>query len=135
MTRTHHQRHVIDEIIRIGRRRQESRRAILAALATGRVESGYRNLHGSQDGLSAGWRQERTAYYSNPRNLRASINRFYNEADRANPSRYRDAGQLAAAVQRPAAQYAGRYNQSLGVARNILSHHTRRPRNSLGHRY
>src|SRR4051794_9302021 len=104
-------------IVRIGRRRGEPQRRILAALTTGRVESNFRNLPGG-DADSAGWRQERRSLYRNPRNVRASINRFYNEADKLD--RGQSVGELAADVQRPAAQYRGRYAQALPEARRIL---------------
>ena len=109
---------VVRRIVRIGRRRGAPRKHILAALTTGRVESNFRNLPGG-DADSQGWRQERASLYANPRNLRASINRFYNEA--AQHDRGQSAGELAADVQRPAAQYRGRYAQHLGEAKQILS--------------
>ena len=101
---------VARRIVRIGRRRGVPRKHILAALATGRVESNFRNLPGG-DADSQGWRQERRSIYSNPRNVRASINRFYNEA--AQHDHGQSAGRLAADVQRPAAQYRGRYSEVL----------------------
>jgi hypothetical protein len=56
----------------------------------------------------AGWRQERASLYKDPTNLHASINRFFDETA-AVRGKYGRAGDLAAAVQRPAAQYRGRY--------------------------
>ena len=106
---------VIREILRQGR--QRPRKHVLAALTTGRVESNFRNLnYGDAD--SKGWRQERASLYRNPTNLRASVRRFYQEA--AQHDRGQGAGELAADVQRPAAQYRGRYRQHLGEAKNIL---------------
>jgi hypothetical protein len=111
-------RKVIDSIIRIGQQRGESRKLILAALATGKVESNFQNLsHGDAD--SQGWRQERASLYKDPTNLQASINRFYDEArkfDHAGLS----AGELAARVQRPAAQFRGRYAQALPAVQGLL---------------
>lgn len=106
-------------IVRIGRRRGVPRKYILAALATGRVESNFRNLPGG-DADSQGWRQERASLYRNPRNVNASINRFFNEAKQHD--RGQSAGELAADVQRPAAQYRGRYKQVLhtGEPQRIL---------------
>jgi hypothetical protein len=77
-----------------------------AALQTGIVESGLQNLSGG-DADSAGWRQERASLYKNPTNVNASVNRFFQELeqfDKGQPS-----WELAADVQRPAAQYRGRY--------------------------
>lgn len=80
------QRKVIKEIIRQGRKRyrhlpvKERRKAIDTALAVGYTESRYRNLKGG-DRDSSGWRQERAMYYRNPRNLHASVKRFYDEYD------------------------------------------------------
>jgi hypothetical protein len=117
-------RKVIDSIIRIGQQRGEPRKRILAALATGKVESNFQNLsHGDAD--SQGWRQERASLYKDPTNLQASINRFYDEArkfDRAGLS----AGELAARVQRPAAQFRGRYAQALPAVQGLLGGSTPR---------
>jgi hypothetical protein len=106
---------IISEILRQGR--GKPRRYIAAALETGRVESNFTNPSGG-DADSAGWRQERASLYRNPTNIRASVARFYQEArqhDRGQPS-YR----LAADVQRPAAQYRGRYRKARGEALSIL---------------
>lgn len=116
---TGEQRGIARKIVRIGRRRGESRKEIKAALETGLVESNLRNLPGG-DADSVGWRQERASLYRNPRNLRASINRFYDETS-AVEGNYRRAGDLAAAVQRPAAQYRGRYQERAGDAKAILN--------------
>jgi hypothetical protein len=92
-------------------------RYLRAALQTGIVESGLRNLnYGDAD--SKGWRQERQSLYSNPTNVTASVRRFFQEAaqhDRGQPS-----WELAADVQRPAAQYRGRYKDVAGDAAELL---------------
>jgi hypothetical protein len=106
---------VINEILRQGRNRP--RRQVLAALTTGRVESNFRNLSGGHAD-SQGWRQERASLYRNPRNLRASVRRFYQEA--AQHDRGQGVGELAADVQRPAAQYRGRYADVLPEAKRLL---------------
>lgn len=106
---------VINEILRQGQGRP--RKYVLAALATGKVESGFRNLrYGDAD--SRGWRQERASLYKNPNNLRASVARFYREA--AQLDRGQGAGRLAADVQRPAAQYRGRYADVMGSVKPLL---------------
>lgn len=105
-------------IVRIARKRRESPKEVKAAIETGLVESGLRNLsYGDAD--SQGWRQERASLYSNPTNLSASINRFFNETS-AVQGKYGTAGALAAAVQRPAAQYRGRYQEVSQDAEAIL---------------
>lgn len=106
---------VVREILRQGR--SQKRKHVLAALATGKVESGFRNLnYGDAD--SKGWRQERASIYRNPTNLRASVHRFYHEANQLD--RGQSAGDLAADVQRPAAQYRGRYAQVLPQVKGLL---------------
>jgi hypothetical protein len=110
---------IIQEILRQGQRlpAKVRRRYILAALETGRIESNFTNPAGG-DADSQGWRQERASLYRDPRNLKDSVARFYQEAaqlDRGQPS-YR----LAADVQRPAAQYRGRYRTAQGEAQSIL---------------
>src|SRR4051812_13265040 len=101
------QQQVLSAILRIGRQRGATAKEIKAAIETGLVESGLRNLRGG-DADSAGWRQERASLYKDPTNLHASINRFFDETA-AVRGKYGRAGDLAAAVQRPAAQYRGRY--------------------------
>lgn len=118
MDLTPEQRKIAKRIVRIGRKRGESRREIKAALETGLVESNLKNLsYGDAD--SAGWRQERASLYKNPTNVKASVNRFYDETS-AVEDQYSRAGDLAAAVQRPAAQYRGRYQERAGEADQIL---------------
>jgi len=108
---------IIDRIIAIGRRRRAPRRHKKAALETGRIESNFENLPGG-DADSQGWRQERASLYDNPRDLDASINRFYDEA--AKLDRGQRAAELAADVQRPAAQYRGRYATASDEASRLL---------------
>jgi hypothetical protein len=106
---------VISEILRQGRRRKQKH--VLAALATGKVESGFRNLkYGDAD--SQGWRQERASLYPNPTNLKASVRRFYQEAEQHD--RGQSAGELAADVQRPAEQYRGRYREVMSSVKPLL---------------
>lgn len=115
---TSEQRQVLDRILSIGRRVGASPKEIKAAVETGLVESGLRNLdHGDAD--SKGWRQERASLYKDPTNLDASIRRFFQETS-AVKSKHGRAGDLAAAVQRPAAQYRGRYQDRSGEAAALL---------------
>lgn len=114
---------VVDEILRQGRGRR--RALVLAALATGRVEKNYSNTAGG-DADSSNWRQERASGYGaawqrsgGPLNLPASVHRFYQEARQLYHGQ--SPGELAADVQRPAAQYRGRYSQVLGEARRIYA--------------
>jgi hypothetical protein len=115
MAYTAEQRDIINRIIRRGRQRGATKAQIKAALETGAVESNFRNLnHGDAD--SKGWRQERASLYKNPTNVDAGIDRFYNEAKGMRGS----SGSIAARVQRPAAQYRGRYAQNSRLAENLL---------------
>jgi hypothetical protein len=53
-------------------------RYLRAALQIGIVESGLQNLnHGDAD--SKGWRQERQSLYKDPTNVKASVNRVFDE--------------------------------------------------------
>lgn len=111
---------VLDAIFaRAGQVKDPSRRNryLRAALQTGLVESGLRNLnYGDAD--SQGWRQERSSLYKDPMNVSASVDRFFREAeqfDRGQPS-----WELAADVQRPAAQYRGRYKDVARQAAALL---------------
>lgn len=112
------QRKVLNQIKTIARQRGVSQKELKAAIETGIVESGLRNLSGG-DADSAGWRQERASLYKNPTNLTASINRFFDETAKVR-NKYGSAGELAAAVQRPAAQYRGRYHQNSAAADRLM---------------
>src|SRR4051812_35484949 len=98
---------VVREIRRVARRKRASPKEIKAAFETGIVESGLQNLKGG-DADSAGWRQERASLYADPTNVTHAAERFFDEA-RGKNVRGISAGELAARVQRPAAQYRGRY--------------------------
>lgn len=118
MAYTREQKKIAKRIVRIGRRRGEERVKIKAALETGLVESNLRNLnYGDAD--SRGWRQERASLYKNPNNLKASINRFYDETDQLHTPG-ESAGSLAGRVQRPASEYLGRYGERAGEAKRLL---------------
>lgn len=118
MALTAEQRRILAKIKSIGRQVGASQKEIKAAIETGLVESNLRNLPGG-DADSQGWRQERASLYRNPTNLNASIRRFFGET-RAVRGKYGSAGALAAAVQRPAAQYRGRYQQMSARADQLL---------------
>ncbi|HET7425765.1 MAG TPA: hypothetical protein VFJ50_01910 [Gemmatimonadales bacterium] len=117
-TYTPEQRAIIARIKRIGREVGATPKEIKAALETGRVEANFTNPSGG-DADSAGWRQERASLYSNPTNLDASIRRFFRETSGVR-GQYGTAGALAAAVQRPAAQYRGRYQGVSAEAQRLL---------------
>jgi hypothetical protein len=112
------QRAVIRQIIGIGRKRGMPRQAILSALATGSVESRFRNLPGG-DRDSEGWRQERAQFYRNPRNVRAAVNRYYDEWVADAKGRGLSIGQQAQAVQQSA--FPDRYQERVPLAKRLLS--------------
>lgn len=118
---TSEQQKVVKTILRVARQHNASPKEIKAALETGIVESGLTNPSGG-DADSAGWRQERASLYPDPTNVAAAAARFFTEARQANRTgQYGSAGSLAAAVQRPAAQYRGRYQQQAGAADSLLA--------------
>jgi len=115
---------IAGRIVKIGRGRGATRKEILSALETGLVESGLRNLnYGDAD--SKGWRQERQQFYSNPTNVRASINRYFDETAKAGRGKGITAGELAARVQRPREDLRGRYHERKAEAKTLLGHLTR----------
>lgn len=118
MALTPEQRNILAQIKRIGAQRGASPKEIKAAIETGLVESNLSNPAGGTAD-SGGWRQERRSLYKDPTNVAASINRFFDETGRVR-SRYARAGDLAAAVQRPAAQYRGRYQGVSGRAAALM---------------
>jgi len=89
-----------------------------SAVQVGLVESGGRNLSGG-DADSAGWRQERASLYPNPTNVGQSVRRFRKEFQaiyRPGLKSY----EAAARIQRPAAQYRGRYKDVAKTAARIV---------------
>lgn len=115
------QRRIVRLIKREGRNISDPRtrrRYLIAAVETGLVESGLRNLPGG-DADSQGWRQERASLYSNPRNLRASIRRFRQEFEQHyDPGE--TAGEVAAQVQRPREDLRYKYGTRRDEALQIL---------------
>lgn len=111
---------VAGTVIGVGRKMGATPKQILAAIETGIVESGLKNLkYGDADSL--GFRQERTSIYGKKHatSVVLSAQDFYREAkalDRSGLS----AGDLAAAVQRPAAQFRGRYGQVKSQALRVI---------------
>lgn len=118
MALTPEQRAVLATIKQVAAKKGASPKQVKAAIETGIVESNLSNPSGG-DADSAGWRQERSSLYKDPTNLKASIGRFFDETA-AVKGKYGRAGDLAAAVQRPAAQYRGRYQQQSGRADQLL---------------
>lgn len=106
---------VVAAIRRIAQKRGVPSRYLTGAYATGIVESGLRDLPGG-DADSYGFRQQRQSIYGR-QPLNRQINNLFNEFkqyDRGQPL-----GELIADVQRPAAQYRGRYAQVLDQARKL----------------
>lgn len=111
---------VVSTLINTGRKRGLSEDHILAALSTGIVESGLRNLDRGH-GTSVGWRQEVKKYYGSKErrmDVQGATNRFYDELEAA--PRKGSVGMWSQAVQRSA--YPERYDQALPVARQVLQH-------------
>lgn len=114
-------RQILRKIKQIGRQQGATPKEIKAAIETGLVESSLTNPTGGTAD-SAGWRQERKGLYPNPTNVDASIKRFFDET-KAVRGKYGSSGDLAAAVQRPAAAYRGRYAQQSGKAQQLLGNY------------
>jgi hypothetical protein len=114
----------VPEIIyQVGKKMGVPVKHMLAAFETGIVESGMRNLnYGDSD--SKGWRQERVSIYGDgpngATNVGAGAERFFNECKQFDKGDGQSAGQLAADVQRPAAQYRDRYDQVRAEAVSLM---------------
>lgn len=114
------QQKILKTILQVAKQKKASPKEIKAAVETGIVESNLSNPTGG-DADSAGWRQERASLYADPTNVADAASRFFDEARKANQiGQYGSAGSLAAAVQRPAAQYRGRYQTDSGQANSLL---------------
>lgn len=114
---------VIAAIRTIGQQRYGSdpkklRRYLEGQFDTGIVESGLRDLSGG-DADSYGYRQQRSSVYGK-QDLNTQVNNLYNEFEQYDKGQ--PIGQLIADVQRPAAQYRGRYSQQsvIDQARHLL---------------
>lgn len=97
-----------------------TRKEKLAAAETGLVESSFENLPGG-DADSQGWRQERASLYPNPRNVKASASRFFEEAKTDTGGargRGQTAGQLAQTIQGSA--HPERYDERKPEANAIV---------------
>lgn len=94
----------------------------LAAVLTIGAEANYGNPdHGDRDSLGAF--QQRASWGSSTSRLDpyASAERFYDRAKQLRQTKqYGNAGDLAADIQQPAAQYRGRYNAQRPIASAIL---------------
>lgn len=114
------QRQILKTILARGRAAGASPKEIKAAVETAIVESNISNPSAMTDHDSQGWRQERKSLYPDPTNVAHSADRFFRETH-AVKANYGSAGDLAAAVQRPAAQYRGRYQQHSTDAEGVLA--------------
>lgn len=126
------QRRVLGTLIMYGKRTERPTLFTLAAVETALVEQ---ELHNTDEpgNVQVGWRQE-LPWFGNTEqrlNLTLSVPAFYRECrelDRPGMN----AGQLAAAVQRPLAEYAGRYQQAQYNAITLITEWTR---NGVHHKY
>lgn len=122
VTLTPSQQQIAARIVEVGHARGESEKHIQAALATGWVESRYRNLTTAVDHDSLGVFQQRPSQgWGSPQevtDLDYAINAFYDAADQVNDTNM-DFGQLAQAVQRSA--FPARYGQAAGIVNQILA--------------
>jgi len=113
------QRAILREITagsyRSGLKGRARRKARNTAIATGLVESHLHNLAGG-DRDSEGWRQERKQFYKNPRNVRASVDRFFQEY-KADAPKGGSISQRAQAVQQSA--FPSRYGDVAAEARRL----------------
>lgn len=112
---------VPENVYLVGKQMGVPKKYLLAAMMTGLVECPQGSTFGNCAGGtsdSAGWRQERASLYADPRNVPASAKRYYAECKQFD--RGQSAGELAADVQRPAAQYRGRYEGVRAKAEALL---------------
>jgi hypothetical protein len=115
------QRSNLGIITRVGQSMTSSMRVLKAAIEAAWVESKLRNLHyGDRDSL--GLFQQRASWGSAAArtNPAEAARMFFTKAIAANRGFTGSAGTLAGRVQRPAAQYLGRYSASSGLASQLL---------------
>lgn len=115
---TPRQSHIANTVLSQGLKHHASPADLISAAETGIVESQFTNPTVKQsDADSAGWRQERSSLYPNPRDVKASASRFFKELRDVPGS---TPGQKAANVQRPLAQYRSRYEDVAPMAVPIV---------------
>lgn len=97
-----------------------SDKVMLALFEAGLVESNFTNHKTATDHDSLGYLQQRPSQgWPNPTNVATATKSFVTKAQ-AIEKQYKSAGDLAAAVQRPAAQYRSRYGQREAEAQNLI---------------
>lgn len=116
---------VAKTIVSVGQRLGASQKLIRAALSTGWVESRLRNLTKAVDHDSLGVFQQRPSVgewgtAQQILDVEHAAESFYRTAMRMDRQSL-TAGQLAAKVQRPAKQNAGRYEEELPIADALLN--------------
>jgi len=108
---TAQQSKVARTVLRRGVKAGATKKELLAAAETGLVEAPYFANPAGGDADSEGWRQERSMYYPNPRNVKASADRFFQESisDTGGArGKGQTAGELAQTIQ--ASAYPERYD-------------------------
>lgn len=108
-------------IYKVGKAMNVRPKYMLAAFETGIVESGMKNLNFG-DADSKGWRQERVSIYGEDHatSVALSAQDFFKECAQFDTGDGQTAGELAADVQRPAAQYRGRYEDARAKAVTLM---------------
>lgn len=116
---------VMRTVYLVAKEMQVSHKLLLAAFETGLVESRMSNIDGARDHDSLGVFQQRPSQdWGAPEqvlNVNYAAHKFLEVAireEREDPNR--TAGQIAAAVQRPAKQYRDRYDQHEAEARQLI---------------
>lgn len=113
---------VARQIIDIGRQRGLSPREIVAALSTGLVESGLQNIrHGDRDSVGVFQQRPSQGWGSVDQimDVGYSAGKFYDAISQFDKEGISGA-ELAARIQRPAAQYRGRYAERWAEAEAIF---------------
>ncbi len=117
---------VVQTIIDIGRQRGLGDREIIAALSTGLVESGLQNVsHGDRDSLGV-FQQRPSQGWGTPaqvQDVAYATNKFYDAVSQFDKPGISGA-ELAARIQRPAAQFRGRYADRWDEARRLYQEYS-----------
>jgi hypothetical protein len=116
------QRNIISAILRVGARLGATRKLMIAALAAGKVETGFANLDHGEDGDNKGVFQQRPNWgtVAQRMNVETAAEKFYREAKRVD-SPSLSAGGLAVKVQRPAARNNPKYVAAAAVVDSLVS--------------
>ncbi|WP_265444647.1 LGFP repeat-containing protein [Flexivirga meconopsidis] len=126
---------VIRKVYEVGQARNVAPITMLAMFEAGWVESHMNNLGcGQETSVGVFQLQDFWGTYAQRKDVVYSTNWWVNQANKLGVQNYRDAGTLAADVERPREDLRGRYGQAQATAQNLMNQ-ARQPYGEIGKKY